>query len=454
MKPPVSSCSAASVRRCATQCAGVSTWPYIIVEVVGRPTRCAVRMISSQVAVGSLPLVSTQRTSSSRISAAVPGTESSPASFAAVRKSRERQPGAGGAVDDLHRARTRAGGCRAAASSPRGPGRSTPCPGRSGWMPPCMQISVAPAAHASSTRSPTCCHRQRVGVGVGAPLGERAEPAAGVADVGEVDVPVHDVGDVVAVDVGADGVGQRAQGLEVGAVGAQQRQVLGVGQPGRVAARRAAARRSTSRSPAASAVECPSRADVGALAQLRPVAVDGVEVAAPVRRSARRCRPRRAGRPGPTTSTPRPAPATAARPGCRSSTASPSGPASANTCGRTRGSSHGSGCSTYGGWAASRSRSSNPASADQRGELVDVRPRPLGVDVVGRQRRDPAPVVDAGPQQQPELGGVRQVRRRLHPRLRAEQQPGDRDGGDVLLQLQVVVRLPSPSAAWPGSSGR
>ena len=46
-------------------------------------------------------------------------------------------------------------------------------------------------------------HRQRVGVGVGAPLGGRAEPAAGVADVGEVDVPVDDVGDIVAVDVTA-----------------------------------------------------------------------------------------------------------------------------------------------------------------------------------------------------------------------------------------------------------
>ena len=99
-------------------------------------------------------------------------------------------------------------------------------------MPPCMQISVAPAARLVDPVA-DLLHRQRVGVGVGAPLGERAEPAAGVADVGEVDVPVHDVGDVVAVDVGADGIGQR-QRLEVGAVGAQQRQVLGVGQPGRV----------------------------------------------------------------------------------------------------------------------------------------------------------------------------------------------------------------------------
>ena len=68
-------------------------------------------------------------------------------------------------------------------------------PGRSGWMPPCMQTSVAPSAHASSARSTDLVQRERVGVGVGAALRERAEPAAGVADVGEVDVAVHDVGD-------------------------------------------------------------------------------------------------------------------------------------------------------------------------------------------------------------------------------------------------------------------
>ncbi len=28
-------------------------------------------------------------------------------------------------------------------------------PGRSGWMPPCMQTSVAPASHASAARSAT-----------------------------------------------------------------------------------------------------------------------------------------------------------------------------------------------------------------------------------------------------------------------------------------------------------
>ena len=52
------------------------------------PSSCAVVMTSIQAAVGSLPLVSTQRTSSSRISAAVPGIEPSPAAFASVSHSR------------------------------------------------------------------------------------------------------------------------------------------------------------------------------------------------------------------------------------------------------------------------------------------------------------------------------------------------------------------------------
>ena len=43
----------------------------------------------------------------------------------------------------------------------------------------------------------------------------------------------------------------------------------------------------------------------------------------------------------------------------------------------------------------SRSRSVEPGRGGARGELVDLRPGALGVDVVGGQRRDAAPVVDA-----------------------------------------------------------
>ena len=79
-------------RRWPTQWRGLSTWPYIIVEVVGSPTWCAVVTISIQLLAGSLPLVSTQRTSSSRISAAVPGSEPRPASRALIRKSSTESP--------------------------------------------------------------------------------------------------------------------------------------------------------------------------------------------------------------------------------------------------------------------------------------------------------------------------------------------------------------------------
>ncbi len=76
-----------STRRCCTQWRGLSTWPYIIVELDRSPTLCAVLTTSIQVFVGSLPFVSTHRISSSRISAAVPGIVSSPASRALIRKS-------------------------------------------------------------------------------------------------------------------------------------------------------------------------------------------------------------------------------------------------------------------------------------------------------------------------------------------------------------------------------
>lgn len=83
-----SCCMRASVRKWPSQCRGWSTWPYIMVEEERMPSSCAVETTSIQSAVGSLPLVRTQRTSSSRISAAVPGMESRPASLAAVSQSR------------------------------------------------------------------------------------------------------------------------------------------------------------------------------------------------------------------------------------------------------------------------------------------------------------------------------------------------------------------------------
>ena len=51
-------CAAAprKVRKCRIQCKGVSTWPYIIVELEGRPTSWAVVTTSIHSEAGSFPL--------------------------------------------------------------------------------------------------------------------------------------------------------------------------------------------------------------------------------------------------------------------------------------------------------------------------------------------------------------------------------------------------------------
>ena len=102
--------------------------------------------------------------------------------------------------------------------------------GSSGSMPPCMQTSVAPRSQASCGAVGDLVQGQRVGVGVGAPLGERAEPAADVADVGEVDVAVDDVGHLVADGVPAQVVGQPDHLLEQRPLGGHQGQRVLVGQ--------------------------------------------------------------------------------------------------------------------------------------------------------------------------------------------------------------------------------
>ena len=64
----------------------------MIVEELRIPRSWAVRTISSQVSAGSFPLVRSHRTSSSRISAAVPGIVPSPCSRHALRNSRKDTP--------------------------------------------------------------------------------------------------------------------------------------------------------------------------------------------------------------------------------------------------------------------------------------------------------------------------------------------------------------------------
>jgi hypothetical protein len=76
-------------------------------------------------------------------------------------------------------------------------------------------------------------------IGVALALGEGAEPAPGVADVGEVDVAVDHVGHVVADHIAAQRVGQRSHRRQRGPVGAGQGEVLVIRAPGGVFFRRA-----------------------------------------------------------------------------------------------------------------------------------------------------------------------------------------------------------------------
>ncbi len=70
------------------------------------------------------------------------------------------------------------------------------------------------------------------------------------------------------------------------------------------------------------------------------------------------------------------------------------------------------------------------------GQLLDLRPGPLGVHMVDGQRGDPAPVVDTGPDQ-PLVLAVDQVGRGLEAAARAHDVPGDGDRGDQLVELRV-----------------
>jgi len=106
------------------------------------------------------------------------------------------------------------------------------------------QIGMDPSLHAhlGGPRVPRLggpvadlLQRQRVRVGVCPPLRERAEPAAGIADVGEVDVASDDIGDVVAHGFATECVGDSGQGLQVRAVRGQQGERLGIGEGERVA---------------------------------------------------------------------------------------------------------------------------------------------------------------------------------------------------------------------------
>ena len=79
-----------------------------------------------------------------------------------------------------------------------------------------------------------------------------------------------------------------------------------------------------------------------------------------------------------------------------------------------------------------------PGGLGEGAEPLQRGPRPLGVHVVGRERGDAAPVVDAGGEQHPALIEVDEVGGRLQSDLGAEHDPRDGQGGGVLVQREVV----------------
>ena len=87
VKPPVSRCRARVRTMWRAQLTGCSTEPNMMVMLERSPTECAVRCASSHSSVEILSGQITARTSSSRISAAVPGNVFRPASFKRTRYS-------------------------------------------------------------------------------------------------------------------------------------------------------------------------------------------------------------------------------------------------------------------------------------------------------------------------------------------------------------------------------
>ena len=78
-----------------------------------------------------------------------------------------------------------------------------------------------------------------------------------------------------------------------------------------------------------------------------------------------------------------------------------------------------------------------PGGRARPAKVVQVGPRSLGVDVVGSEGADPAPVVHAGAEQVGKIIEVGQVGRHLHPGRRPESEAGGSDGGKVGLAVRV-----------------
>ena len=220
-----------------------------------------------------------------------------------------------------------------------------------GCRPACrLRSRRAPRPRARGARSPRGRDRRpgRAGVAELA-LGEGAEPAAVVADVGVVDVAVDDVAHGVAADARAQRVGGGAHGVELRAPRA--------GTARRSRPRAAGARRSR--------VGWPDRA----------------------RRKRSPAHARRIGLRF----------ALAAQPGAHaSSRAKPSASAARSTGVCNAGSSQRSGALRIAGIDGEPLDQAFSGRRGVRPQSFDRGPRRFRIDVIGRDRRDAAPVVDAG----------------------------------------------------------
>ena len=205
------------------------------------PRPCAVRTICSHVSAGSLPFVSTHRTSSSRISAAVPGIVPRPWRFASCRNSSNDTPSF---VAPL---RISIGLNACTCICGRAPLHRVDDVEVEGARQ--VRVDAPLHAHLGGASAPRflravgdLLERERVRLVVDLALGEGAEAAAHVADVREVDVPVDHVRDVVADRFGAQAVGDPTERVERVALGAEQRQRLVIAdRPVRLGLRRAPA---------------------------------------------------------------------------------------------------------------------------------------------------------------------------------------------------------------------
>ena len=264
-------------------------------------------------------------------------------------------------------------------------------------MPPCRQTSTAPRSQAST------CGADFVEIEIVGPAAqifaelafrERAEFAAEIADIGVVDIPGDDIGHAIAA-IAARSPSAASQTPQ---------------NPARAPPKSATISASPSRDPAMprhdrvelSGGRTPERR---AVSRRRPASIDRCE-----RSLRRRMR---------------------ASPAVRSAGASQA---------RARRIS----------WIDRQPLNQHlPALAVSR-EALRARPRPLRIDVVGRDRRNAAPIIDAGREN---CAAARpKVRRRLDVHRRAEDQPRHGDGPQMVGERRLRRDPPFSCRAWRGSS--